>query len=126
MTSSPDRCFSVAAFLERIAGTWQNITPDVCPETLPLPQTDSRIPNLGGVFLALKGERFDGHDFLDAARKAGNFCAIINADRTDLVNQYPDFPLLLVPYTLRAYQTIGTLYREKFPKDATANDTKAE
>lgn len=123
MTSSPDRCFSVAAFLERIAGTWQNIAPDVCPETLPLPQTDSRIPNLGGVFLALKGERFDGHDFLDAARKAGNFCAIINADRTDLVNQYPDFPLLLVPDTLRAYQTIGTLYREKFPNVMVAGVT---
>ena len=41
--------------------------------------TDSRTLAPGQLFVALKGERFDGHAFLDAAANRGAAAAIVNA-----------------------------------------------
>ncbi|MDR3089095.1 MAG: UDP-N-acetylmuramoyl-L-alanyl-D-glutamate--2,6-diaminopimelate ligase [Desulfobulbaceae bacterium] len=43
--------------------------------------TDSRSLAADNVFLALKGDRFDGHDFQEKARKAGAGCLIIERGR---------------------------------------------
>jgi murE/murF fusion protein len=40
--------------------------------------TDSRTLQLGDVFLALKGENFDGHDFIDAAVRKGAAVLIVS------------------------------------------------
>lgn len=44
--------------------------------TAPITQlsTDSRDKNNGGLFIAIKGERFDGHDFIGEAVKNGAIC----------------------------------------------------
>lgn len=39
--------------------------------------TDSRSLTAGTLFLALRGDRFDGHDYLDAAKQAGARAAIV-------------------------------------------------
>ena len=39
--------------------------------------TDTRAPKPGGLFVALKGENFDAHDFVDAAKKAGAAAALV-------------------------------------------------
>lgn len=41
--------------------------------------TDSRNLVAGDLYVALRGERFDGHDFIDAAAKAGAVAAIVDA-----------------------------------------------
>ena len=71
--------------------------------------TDSRSAPAGALFVALRGETFDAHDFLDqvAARKVA---AVV-------VEQLPDnFPLpaLVVPDTLAALGRIGNAWRSQF------------
>lgn len=39
--------------------------------------TDTRTVKAGNVFVALSGERFDGHDFVVGAAEAGAVCAIV-------------------------------------------------
>ena len=39
--------------------------------------TDTRTVKAGNVFVALSGERFDGHDFVAGAAEAGAVCAIV-------------------------------------------------
>ncbi len=43
--------------------------------------TDSRALAPGDLFVALKGERFDGHDFVEAAREKGAVAALVALDR---------------------------------------------
>ena len=66
---------------------------------------DSRSPIENGIFVALAGERVDGHNFLEDVRDAGAVMAIVAAD-----SQVPapeDFPLLSVPDPLIALGQIA-------------------
>ncbi len=40
--------------------------------------TDTRAPKAGGLFVALKGENFDAHDFIEAARHGGAAAALVS------------------------------------------------
>ena len=40
--------------------------------------TDSRAPKAGELFVALKGENFDAHDFVEAAKQAGAAAALVS------------------------------------------------
>jgi UDP-N-acetylmuramoyl-tripeptide--D-alanyl-D-alanine ligase len=72
-------------------------------------QTDTRILKPGEVFLALRGEKFDGHDFVQTAIAKGALAAIV-----DFEYQNPQFPVLQVEDTLKAYQKIGRWWRDRF------------
>ncbi|RUR74087.1 UDP-N-acetylmuramoyl-tripeptide--D-alanyl-D-alanine ligase [Chlorogloeopsis fritschii PCC 9212] len=72
-------------------------------------QTDTRILQPGEVFLALRGEKFDGHDFVQTAIAKGALAAIV-----DFEYQNPQFPVLQVEDTLKAYQKIGRWWRDRF------------
>jgi len=61
--------------------------------------TDTRTLVPGALFVALVGERFDGHRFLEAARDAGAAAAIVRADTPEV----PGLSLYRVDDTLRAY-----------------------
>ena len=39
--------------------------------------TDSRTIEAGALFVALRGERFDGHEYLGAARESGAAAAMV-------------------------------------------------
>ncbi|MBD2325432.1 UDP-N-acetylmuramoyl-tripeptide--D-alanyl-D-alanine ligase [Alkalinema sp. FACHB-956] len=73
--------------------------------------TDSRAIQPGQLFLALRGERFDGHQFVEAAIAQGAVAAIVD-------RQYPvadsALPLVQVDDTLKAYQAIGRWWRQQF------------
>jgi len=71
--------------------------------------TDTRSLKPGEVFLALQGEKFDGHQFLEVAKARGAIAAITAADVS-----VPDLPQLRVPDTLAAYQTIARWWRRQF------------
>ena len=72
-------------------------------------QTDSRILKPGEVFVALRGEKFDGHNFVPMAIEKGAIAAI-----ADFEYDNSEFPVLQVKDTLEAYQKIGRWWREQF------------
>ncbi|NJO43444.1 MAG: UDP-N-acetylmuramoyl-tripeptide--D-alanyl-D-alanine ligase [Cyanobacteria bacterium CRU_2_1] len=77
--------------------------------------TDSRRIQLGQVFLALRGETFDGHDFVEKAIQQGAIAAIVDSPLAREANRLAGaFPLLLVDDTLVAYQTIARWWRNQF------------
>ncbi|MBF2072591.1 MAG: UDP-N-acetylmuramoyl-tripeptide--D-alanyl-D-alanine ligase [Synechococcales cyanobacterium C42_A2020_086] len=71
--------------------------------------TDSRTVEPGNLFVALRGERFDGHQFVDAAMQRGAVAAIVEQSVGDVT-----LPLLQVPDTLVAYQTLACWWRQQF------------
>ncbi|WP_413161593.1 UDP-N-acetylmuramoyl-tripeptide--D-alanyl-D-alanine ligase [Capilliphycus salinus ALCB114379] len=73
--------------------------------------TDTRTLQPGEAFVALRGERFDGHHFVEQALAQGAVCAIVD---TDFTAPHPRLPLLTVRDTLTAYQTIARWWREQF------------
>ncbi|MFM7367640.1 MAG: Mur ligase family protein, partial [Sphaerospermopsis kisseleviana] len=70
-------------------------------------QTDTRILQPGEVFLALRGEKFDGHKFVKMAIAKGAIAAIV-----EYTDENPDIPVLQVPDTLKAYQQIARWWRD--------------
>jgi len=75
--------------------------------------TDSRNIARGDLFVALAGERFDGHDFLAAVRDAGAAAALVNSDRLPALAAL-GLPLLAVDDTRRALGTLAGHWRRKF------------
>jgi len=71
--------------------------------------TDSRTIKPGELFVALRGEKFEGHDFVESATKAGATGALVDLNWAGYV---PDnFALLRTPDTLQAYQALAANYR---------------
>lgn len=75
--------------------------------------TDSRTVAAGDLFVALRGERFDGHDFVPHALGAGAAAAMIAADARDKLSGLAA-PLLVVPDTRRALGDLAAHWRGKF------------
>lgn len=69
--------------------------------------TDSRKPLSGGLFVALEGENFDGHKFIESAVKSG--AAAVMCKAVPPVN----VPYILVQNTKTAYQSLAAYYRVK-------------
>src|SRR5262249_12440185 len=70
--------------------------------------SDTRTLRAGDLFVALRGERFDAHDFIAAARSAGAVAAIAERGLGDAM------PGLQVPDTLLALQQLGAAWRARF------------
>ncbi len=68
-------------------------------------QHDSRHVRAGDLFVALPGERVDGHDFVENAMEAGAAAALVTR-RVDC-----GLPQILVENTLKAYGDIAREYR---------------
>jgi UDP-N-acetylmuramoyl-tripeptide--D-alanyl-D-alanine ligase len=77
--------------------------------------TDSRCIQPGHLFVALRGERFDGHEFVEAAIRQGAIAAVVERSfQSNSALNLMELPLLLVDDTLQAYQAIGQWWREQF------------
>jgi UDP-N-acetylmuramoyl-tripeptide--D-alanyl-D-alanine ligase len=72
--------------------------------------TDSRRISPGELFVALKGERFDGHRFLEAVVRAGA-AAVLVAEDVDLPEPVG---VIQVADTLKALGAIARAHRERF------------
>ena len=72
--------------------------------------TNSREVKSGEAFLALKGEKFDGHDFAGDAYKNGASLLIVN----HLIGNVPENRQVLVADTARAYGLLGRYNRRQF------------
>ena len=75
--------------------------------------TDSRTIKKGELFVALRGENFDGHKFVEAAAKAGAAGAIVDLNWKGKVPA--KFAIIRAQDTLIAYQNIAANYRKSLP-----------
>src|SRR5881394_2830440 len=72
--------------------------------------TDSRTLKRGELFVALRGENFDGHNFVESAAKAGAAGAIVESNWNGKVPE--NFALIRAKDTLHAYQQLAGNYRK--------------
>jgi UDP-N-acetylmuramoyl-tripeptide--D-alanyl-D-alanine ligase len=79
--------------------------------TAPITQlsTDSRDKNNGGLFVAIKGERFDGHEFIGEAVKNGAVCYLTS--RPD--SGYYDAAAVLTDDTVAALGALANAHRRR-------------
>lgn len=77
--------------------------------------TDTRTLQPGEAFLALRGDTFDGHQFIDLAFAKGAIVAIVDAKFVlPAISAENSKPLLQVTDTLQAYQAIAHWWRNQF------------
>ena len=80
-------------------------------EAIAAVSTDSRRINAGDLFVALKGERFDGHDFVDEVLRLGAVAALVSSNYAAR-NSHPR--LLVVDDPLLGLARLATHWRQKF------------
>lgn len=100
--------------VERIAaitgGTWHGVLPEALAVTGIA--FDSRELQPGHVFVALKSEAADGHDYVDAVLAAGASFAIVSRNHVTFRQTEADGLLLAVDDPLTAMQALATAYRD--------------
>ena len=74
--------------------------------------TDTRTLQAGALFLALRGERFDGHAFIGEARRLGAAGLVLDQVPKDL-EPTADLAVIVVPDTLEALQALGRDVRRR-------------
>ena len=72
--------------------------------------TDSRAIEPGDLFVALKGERFDAHDFVPQALEAGAVAAVVSDERVSALSGN----LIAVADTQRALEALALDWRNRF------------
>ncbi|CCH66730.1 UDP-N-acetylmuramoylalanyl-D-glutamyl-2,6-diaminopimelate--D-alanyl-D-alanine ligase [Richelia intracellularis HH01] len=103
-------CFATLNQLVNIIGAKAiNLSIEALVQIINGVQTDTRIIKQGEVFVALRGEKFDGHKFISIAVRNGAIAAI-----ADFEYQDEGFPILQVRSTLAAYQQIARWWRDHF------------
>jgi len=78
--------------------------------------TDSRRIQRGDLFIALEGENFDGHDFVEDAIRVGASAVVVSKP----VKSQPEVPVIQVENTLKALWQLSAYYRRKFKKPVIA------
>jgi UDP-N-acetylmuramoyl-tripeptide--D-alanyl-D-alanine ligase len=121
---SPSAFWTPAAFASITGGEW--LVPPRDPER-PLAGAgiDSRTLSAGEAFIAIVGERFDGHQFIERARESGAVLAIVERDvppevatpagaeaAGEAALDEHGIALLRVPSTLDALQALAHAYRD--------------
>ena len=75
--------------------------------------TDSRQAKPGDLFFAIKGEKFDGHDFINEVAAKGAV-AVVVPEKGKITAPLPDCAVLVVPDTRVALGRLATAYRREF------------
>ena len=80
--------------------------------------TDSRTVRAGNVFVALRGERFDGHGFVEDAVRRGAACVVISdtacLGESPVATRGSDASVIGVADTEKALQDLATAHRRTF------------
>ena len=77
-------------------------------QTITTVSSDSRALKPGDLFVAIRGEKFDGHNFLADAARLGAAGAIVDQETPGLP---PSFALIVVADTVRGLQSLAGAYR---------------
>lgn len=75
--------------------------------------TDTRKDCRNSLFMALKGENFDAHDYLHAAAANGAPAFCLSKSRVPGLKIPENIPFLIVKDTLKAYQALAHQHRKK-------------
>ena len=76
--------------------------------------TDSRSVGEGQLFWALKGETFDGHDFVKEAIRKGAAGVVVDKEKTAALPANTGAAILCVPDTLKALGDLARWWRHRF------------
>jgi UDP-N-acetylmuramoyl-tripeptide--D-alanyl-D-alanine ligase len=80
---------------------------------------DSRTTRPGELFFAVRGEKLDGHDFVEQALEAGAMALVVSQENVSKINKRTassQLPLIPVPDTLLALQKLATAVRRLWGK----------
>jgi UDP-N-acetylmuramoyl-tripeptide--D-alanyl-D-alanine ligase len=102
---------SITQLLDILDATPVNLSDKAASALLGGIMTDTRSLKPGHLFLALRGEKFDGHDFARVAVEQGAIAAITDRRTGTQLNGVPQ---LQVEDTLQAYQQIARWWRDQF------------
>ncbi len=102
---------SVTQLVEILAATPVNLSDEAASTLFTGITTDTRNLKPGHIFLALRGEKFDGHDFAGVAVEKGAIATITDRRAGTQLNGIPQ---LQVDDTLQAYQQIARWWRDQF------------
>lgn len=80
---------------------------------------DSRTCKKGNLFFAIKGEKFDGHKFLNDVFRRGVKGAVVNRIWYNKLNksskkQFEKYPVIAVKDTVKSLGELGSIYRSRF------------
>ncbi len=75
-------------------------------------ETDTRTIDQGALFVALKGEKFDGHDFAIKAFENGATGIVVQENRPEYNKE--GLAVIIVADTLKAYQHLARFHRRRF------------
>ncbi len=98
--------FSIAELIESTGGRVQNVS----AKSVSSISIDSRALKRGALFVAIKGDRFDGHDFVAAAIKNGATLALVSEARVGILE---GLPLLVVPDALAGLGQLAVAARAR-------------
>ena len=76
-------------------------------------ERDSRVVQPGDLFIAVRGEQFDGHDFVSGAASKGAAAALVSVDWAAENAANAPLPLLVVPDPVLALQEIARSRRKQ-------------
>ncbi len=94
-------------------GTWLPAPPDAVSGV----SNDSRTLNAGDLYVAIRGERYDGHDFVGQAFGRGAAAAMVNRP---FASVFPDaHPLLCVDDTKAGLFRLAQGHRDRMPSEMT-------
>ncbi|MDJ0569422.1 MAG: UDP-N-acetylmuramoyl-tripeptide--D-alanyl-D-alanine ligase [Pleurocapsa sp. MO_192.B19] len=102
--------FSLSKLREILNSNLLNLTSTEPNTSVISINTDSRSIKPGEIFIALVGENFDGHNFVDRAVKKGAIALIVSRQ----LEIAQDIPQFIVTDTLKAYQQIAQWWRDRF------------
>ncbi len=105
--------FTATELIAATGGCWSDNAPALTVDGV---FTDTRVDGKGKLFIALAGEKFDAHDFLDKAIAANAAMLCIQKDKKDKLSAACPIPVLLVSDTVAAYQNLGRFHRLRFPQ----------
>ena len=89
-----------------------NLTQDILKTCVTKISTDSREVEPGQLFLAVVGDNFDGHSFIQKAVDQGAVAIVCNSPSSVISTK--KIPQIIVEDTLNAYQKIANEWRNKF------------
>ena len=89
---------------------FNEVIKNVCDKKFSGVTTDSRKISKNFLFIALKGEKFNGEDFVEESFKKGATAAIVSKNFSKKISG----EIIKVDDTLTAYQQIASAWRDKF------------
>ncbi len=101
-----DALYTIDEIIKATGGCAKNIT----AKNISSITIDSREVKEGALFVAIKGNRFDGHDFVQQAIKEGATAALISEK---FAKDFSDLPTIIVPDALKGLEKLARYARER-------------